>query len=79
MTKKLIEKNIKLSLEFDTYLNKHPDLYAKIPNGAHVFITVKGDNRFNQSSAENVSSVHGKVVEARKEGGRWTVGAFMPA
>ncbi|MBI5401054.1 MAG: hypothetical protein HZB12_02990 [Candidatus Yonathbacteria bacterium] len=79
MTKKLIEKNIKLSLEFDSYLNKHPDLYAKIPNGAHVVLTVKGDKIFNQSNVENVSSVRGKVVEARKEDGRWTVGAFMPA
>lgn len=79
MTKKLIEKNIKLSLEFDTYLNKHPDLYAKIPNGAHVIITVKGDTEFNKNSAVNVSSVRGKVVEARKEDNHWTVGAFVPA
>jgi len=78
MTKKIIQKNIKLSLEFDTYLNKHPDLYTKIPNGASI-ITVKGDNEFNQNNTENISSIRGKVVEARKEGGHWTVNRFVPA
>lgn len=79
MTKKLIEKNIKLSLELDNYLNKHPNLYARIPHGAHVMITVKGDNKFNKNSTENILGLRGKVVEARKEDGRWTVSAFMPA
>ncbi len=79
MTKKIIEKNIKLSLEFDTYLNEHPDLYAKIPNGASVVITVKGDSEFNRGTTGNVSGIRGKVVEARKEGSRWTVNKFVAA
>ena len=79
MTKKTIKKNIKLSLEFDQYLNKNPDLYAKIPNGASVFITVKGDNKLNEANKGNVSSAQGKVVEARKAGGRWTVSKVVPA
>ena len=79
MTKKIIEKNIKLSLEFDTYLNKHPDLYAKIPDGASVVITVKGDQKFNETNTEHISHVRGKVVEARKEDGRWTVNKLVPA
>jgi len=79
MTKKIIEKNIKLSLEFDKYLNKNPDLYAKIPNGASVFITVHGDNKFNKANKETVSSTQGKIVEARKTDGHWTVSRFVPA
>ena len=79
MTKKIVEKNIKLSLEFDQYLNKNPDLYAKIPNGASVFITVKGDSKFNEANRENISSAQGKVLEARKADGRWTVSKFVPA
>ncbi|MEK7128392.1 MAG: DUF5647 family protein [Patescibacteria group bacterium] len=79
MTKKIIEKNIRLSLEFDQFLNKNPDMYTKIPNGASVFITVKGDNKFNQANKENISSAQGKVLEARKADGRWTVSKFVPA
>ena len=79
MTKKIIEKNIKLSLEFDTYLNEHPDLYARIPNGASVFITVKGDAKFNRNTVGTVSGIRGKIVEARKEGSRWTVNKFVAA
>ena len=73
MTKKLLEKNIKLSLEFDQYLNKHPDLYTKIPNGASVIITVKGDDEFNKNNRANVSDTSGKIVEAMKENRRWFV------
>ncbi len=78
MTKKIIEKNIELSLEFDQYLNKHPDLYAKIPNGAHVFISIKGDRVFNASTENNIKN-KSKVVEARKEGSKWTITPFVVA
>ncbi|MDO8659386.1 MAG: hypothetical protein Q7K54_02180 [Candidatus Parcubacteria bacterium] len=79
MTKKIIEKNIKLSLEFDKYLNNNPDLYIKIPNGASIFITVKGDSKFNEVNRESISSTQGKIIEARKTDGHWTVSRFMPA
>lgn len=72
MTNKIIQKNIKLSLEFDKYLNSHPKLYSKIPNGAHVFITVKGDKELNKANIKSASS-RGILVEARKEDGSWTV------
>lgn len=75
----MIEKNIKLSLEFDQYLNKNPDMYAKIPNGASIFITVKGDNKFNDANRGIVSSTQGKIIEARKTDGHWTVSRFIPA
>ena len=79
MTKKIIEKNIRLSLEFDKYLDKNPSLYAKIPNGASVFITVKGDSKFNEANRDIVSSTQGKIVEARKTDGHWTISKFVPA
>ncbi len=79
MTKKIVEKNIRLSLEFDQFLNKNPDIYAKIPNGASIFLTVKGDIKLNEANRENISSAQGKVLEARKADGRWTVSRFVPA
>ena len=74
MSKKFIQKNIRLSLEFDRYLSRHPHLIALIPNGAHVIITVKGDRMFNKNSMSLVERdrIH-KVIEARKEGARWTL------
>lgn len=79
MFKKIIEKNIKLSLEFDKYLNKNSDLYSKIPNGASVFVTVKDDHKFNKANKENISSASGKVVEVQKANGRWDISKFIPA
>ena len=77
MKKDNLKKTLKLSLEFDTYLTKHPSLYKKIPNGASVFITVKGDEKFNRSSVRNVADVKGKIIEARKEGRRWTLSPLV--
>lgn len=71
MSSKFIQKNIRLSLEFDRYLSGRPDLIARIPNGAHVIITVKGDSSFNKTSRSMVEHASGKVIEARKEGSRW--------
>jgi len=72
MSKKFIEKNIKLSLEFDKYITQHPDVMVKIPRGAYVIMTVKGDEEFNQNSKELVKkSRTQKFIEARKEGMKW--------
>jgi len=76
MSKQFIKKNIKLSLEFDRYVSHHGDALAKIPNGAMVFITVKGDEAFNRSSKDmtlKVGSASKKVIEARKMGKRWII------
>lgn len=74
MSEKFIKKNIKLSLEFDRYISKNPDTIAKIPRGAYVVMTVKGDEKFNRNSR---SLAHkGKIkryIEARKEGARWSL------
>lgn len=74
MSKKFVEKNIKLSLEFDKYLAKNPRAYNKIPKGACIVITQKGDKVFNKTSmtiAKSAREEKQKCVEARKEGTRW--------
>jgi len=75
MSKKFVQKNIKLSLELDRYLSDRPDLIAKIPNGAYLIITVKGDAVFNKNSRSMVGERSKKVIEAQKEGSRWTLQA----
>ena len=77
MSKKFVKKNIKLSLEFDRYLSKHPDALAKIPQGACVIITQKGDKVFNQEGKSIAGKVKQKCIEARKEGSRWTLHPFV--
>lgn len=74
MGKKFIEKNINLSLELDRYLSKNPRAYDKIPKGACIIITQKGDEIFNRVSrtiAEKSKQEKQKCIEARKEGARW--------
>ena len=74
MSKKFVEKNIKLSLEFDKYLAKNPKAYNKIPKGACIIITQKGDKIFNKASIAIVRSAKEekqKCIEARKEGAHW--------
>ena len=74
MSEAFIKKNVKLSLEFDDYLVKHPKLFSEIPNGAYIVITLNGDKQFN---LESLSLVKGKarkrVVEAHKSGSAWSV------
>ena len=76
MSKNFIKKNIKLSLELDRYLGKHPAVFDKIPNKACVVITIKGDNEFNRESKiiiQKAKEEKQKCVEARKEGIRWVL------
>lgn len=77
MTKKLIQKNIKLSSEFDQYISGNSSAFRRIPNGAHIVITSAKDNAL---SAANISiarnSRGGKFVEAHKTDGKWHIKAF---
>jgi len=82
MSRKFVQKNLKLSLEFDRYLGSHPGLFAKIPKGAHIVITVKGDEAFNKNSQAISSSVRSprqKFTEARKEGEHWIIRSLVAA
>lgn len=74
MTEAFIKKNVKLSLEFDTYLANHPVLFEKIPNGAYIVITIKDDIEFNKDSISTVKRIRNKkVIEAHKTASRWNL------
>jgi hypothetical protein len=75
MTKQFVQKNIKLSLEFDDYLTKHPELYDSIPNGAVIVITLKSDKKFSNDSIAIVRKYHTKqpVVQAEKDSSSWSL------
>lgn len=74
MSEAFIKKNIKLSLEFDDYLVKHPELFSEIPHGAYLVITVKNDASFNTQSMSLIRNRQRKnVVEAHKSGTSWAI------
>lgn len=80
MSKQFIKKNIKLSLEFDSYLSRNPSLFRRIPNKGILVFIVKGDRYFNKSSrslAESAGTNKSKVVEVQKQGRKWEI--FSPA
>jgi hypothetical protein len=74
MSEAFIKKNIRLSLEFDEYLARHPALFEQIPNGAYIVITLSGDSKFNADSLSTVRRLKTKkVVEAHKSRDRWAL------
>ncbi|HEU4914698.1 MAG TPA: DUF5647 family protein [Candidatus Saccharimonadales bacterium] len=74
MSEAFIKKNVKLSLEFDDYLAKHPALYKEIPNGAYIVITLSDDKNFNAESVSLIKDRRRKqVVEAHKAGASWSL------
>lgn len=76
MSNEFIQKNMKLSLDFDSYASRNPKVYDNIPNGSWVVLTVKGDRKFNQESKSiliNSKVNKNKVVIAHKEGKQWKV------
>ena len=74
MSEAFIKKNIKLSLEFDDYLVKHPKLFAEIPNGAYIVITLQDDKKFNVESVSLIKDKRRKkVIEAHKSGAAWSL------
>jgi len=78
MSKDFVKKNIKLSLEFDSYAARHPSIYKKIPNGSWVIFTDTRDTKFSTLSRTLAHSARtGKVVEAYKEAGAWKVVAIL--
>lgn len=78
MTKTTIQKNIKLSMDFDTYVSKHPRVLGTIPSGAHIIITSNRDKALTEANrAIADGSRSGKFFEARKSDGKWSIGAFQ--
>ena len=75
MSKVFVSKNIKLSLDFDNFITQKPDILKRVPSGAWIIFTKKGDNTFNKQSRQLGLKVkknqRKRVVEARKEGSAW--------
>ena len=74
MTGQMIQKNIKLSMEFDTYAAQHPRVLKSIPHRANVIVTSEKDEKLsnaNRAIARNSRS--GKFIEARKTGKKWEI------
>ena len=77
MTKALIQKNIRLSSEFDDYISRDAHAFRRIPNRANIVITSANDKTLsdvNISIARNSRS--GKFVEAHKSDGKWQIRTF---
>ncbi|MCI0561641.1 MAG: hypothetical protein MN733_24390 [Nitrososphaera sp.] len=46
----LEKRNSLLGMEFDRYVQKHPEFVEKIPNNAQVILLLEGDEEFNRWS-----------------------------
>ena len=74
MTKALIQKNIKLSLDFDTYVSRNPGVLNSVPKGSNIVITSWKDRKLSEANLKIVrSSRSGKFVVAHKAKNRWTI------
>ena len=76
MRNEFIQKNIKLSLDFDSYASRNPKIYDNIPKGSWVVLTVKGDAKFNRLSKSLVKNARvkkEKIVIAQRDGKKWKV------
>jgi hypothetical protein len=66
MTKTAIQKNMKLGLEFDSYVSKNPAILKKVPKGSSVLV-------LDSNSKVVKNSVLGRFVIARKSGRSWEI------
>lgn len=74
MSKDLIQKNIKLSHEFDNYISSSPSAHRNIPKGAHVVITTSRDKKLSEANMSLMrNSRTGKFVQAHKTESGWTI------
>lgn len=73
MSKKFINKNIKLSMELDEYLLSNPEKFDAIPSGAYLVITTSEDPEFSKASLDiaQKSRSRRKFIEAKKTSRGW--------
>ena len=74
MSEKIINKNFKLSADFNSYVSEHPDVTLHLPSNANIIFEVKSDPNLNKANRELVKefSKHGeKFFKAIKERGEW--------
>ncbi|MBI5470608.1 hypothetical protein HY968_04830 [Candidatus Kaiserbacteria bacterium] len=74
MSKKDAQKNIKLSLEFDTYVSHNPKVLDSLPRGSHIIVVSSGDKRLSDENLKMArNSRSGKFVVASKEDSHWNI------
>lgn len=77
MTKNMIEKNIKLSLDFDRYVSRNPSALRFLPQGANIIFVHSKDKALSEANRDIArNSKSGKFYEAAKKDGAWRVSAF---
>ena len=77
MSKKIIQKNIKLSGEFDQYISDSSTAFRRIPDGAYIVITSERDKALSEANISMArSSKSSNFVEAHKAHGKWEIKAF---
>jgi hypothetical protein len=79
MSRKNIKKNIKLSLDFDTFVSTHPRTLRKVPSGAHIIFVSKKDAGLTRENLEIArSSRAGRFVIACKDNVGWKIDSYPP-
>ena len=74
MTKEFIKKNIRLSLELDSYMAKNPKLLNKVPNGASLIIVSSSDRKLSKENLNIAKkSRSNNFIVAHKEGNNWSL------
>ena len=74
MSKKLIQKNLQLSMEFDTFVSKHPSIFKSFPRGVNVVITSTSDKKLSEANLKIArDSRSGQFVIASKTGSNWKI------
>jgi hypothetical protein len=74
MSKRTIEKNIRLSLDFDTFVSRNPRVLNKIPKGAHIIFVSHSDKNLTQENLQIAkNSKSSKFFIASKNNSKWRV------
>ena len=77
MKKTIIQKNIKLSGEFDQYVLGNANAFKRIPHGAYVVITSKKDKALSEANISIAkNSKCSNFVQAHKSDGGWSIKTF---
>lgn len=74
MSKKLVQKNIRLSFEFDRYVFSHPKVLKTLPPRHTIILTSANDKKLSEANRVVArSSRTGRFVEAHKTGKSWRI------
>ena len=71
--KSQLQKNLDLSMEFDTYVMKHDALLRKIPNRVNIIFVVDSDKKLSEANRDIARGRRGRFVEAHKSGNKWDI------